>query len=165
MPNILQSSNTISTAKKEDLLNFLKEIELFMFNNLPFLYEDCNTKKTIKNLCTALNKPRIDPHLFPIRLEQFTINIRNRIKILIAHIATNVQSENLRIYIKNWPAIKNNLQKSSNEELILIVEKLVDEAFIHLSELMLQAVCTNIRKKLAIYKRNKSIRQKKIFPK
>ncbi len=154
MPTNAISVSLIPTIKKEDLVIFIKEIDSFLANKLPDLYKECSAQMKIEKLLDAIDKIETNHFLYSICVGEFAKEVRNRTKIRASHIGNRSQSRKNRICIKDWTKIKNSFENADYEELLLTAEKLLDEAWSHLSEFYVQADCKNIRRNLAKYKKN-----------
>ena len=149
MPNNHISTTSVSTVKTEDIVFFLKEIDLFLFEKLPELHIECKAKIKIDKLLDAIEKISSNRVHYAICVNDFAKEIRNQTKIRASHIANRTQSRKTRLCIGSWPAVRDSLENScSKEELLLIAEQLMDEAFMHLSELYIEADYARIKKSI-----------------
>ncbi|MEI7890812.1 MAG: hypothetical protein WCI36_02485 [bacterium] len=144
---------SIITVEKEKLISFLSEIEVFMLTNLPELCEECCSSNEIQNLKHVLGKSKLDFYVYIVSLRQFVLHVRNCIRMRSSLIG-NPEAQSVRIHVEQWFATKRDISKeATKEEFLSIASRLVDEAFCHLSEILLdmvfQEVDKNIKRTLA----------------
>lgn len=128
---------SIVTIERKRLLSFLTEIEIFLLTSLPELCEECPAIIEIQNIKELLSLPRPNLDTYSVSMKQFVLNVRNCIRMR-ASLIGSLEADSINIHISQWAEIKSRLSSETpKEDLLLIANKLIDEAFIHLSEVLL----------------------------
>jgi hypothetical protein len=139
---------SIITIEQKKLVSFLMEIEKFLSTKLPELYEECSAQINLQNLRTALSQEKLDFHVYTICMRQFVLHVRNCTRMR-ASFAGNSEDETTKIHIGKWPEVKSTISPDAErDELYSFANKLIDEAFVHLSEILLTMVCIEVEKKI-----------------
>lgn len=155
MPHII-SITSLLTIKKTALINFLEEIDEFLASKLPDLYNECSNKLTISKLVLSLKEIEKNRFVYAKCVEGFAKEFRNRTKVRASLLGDRAEARKNRIWIGVWPTFKEHILDFGQEELLLVAEKLMEEAWYHLCEFYVEADCLEIDRNLRKYKKNYS---------
>ena len=114
------SHNIISISKKIALVvSFEEVVDSIESGKVLDIIENPNLKKYCEGM------------------RSFVLNIRNCIRMRTSMLG-NLETESTRIRIDQWTEMKVKFSNEKpKEELLMIASKLIDEVFIHLSEILL----------------------------
>ncbi len=142
MPKPINKS--VATIERNQLISFLTEIGEFLETYLPNLCRESLATERIRDLKKTLGKSYPNFRLYyPKRLQDFALFVRNCVRRRCALIE-NPELESTCIHLKQWPMIKKELSSKTPIELLLIASKLVDEAYAHLSDVLVDLRCSEI---------------------
>jgi len=128
---------SIITIERTRLISFLMEIEIFLLTHLPEFCEECSVSMEIQNIKQLLSLPHPNLKKYCEGMRSFVLNIRNCIRMRTSMLG-NLETESTRIRIDQWTEMKVKFSNEKpKEELLMIASKLIDEVFIHLSEILL----------------------------
>ncbi|NTW26818.1 MAG: hypothetical protein HGA36_00620 [Candidatus Moranbacteria bacterium] len=137
-------TKSVATIERDQLIFFLEEIVLFLETYLPDLCKESLATEQIRDLKKTLQKSYPNFRLYyPTRLKSFALLVRNCVRKRCA-LVRNPELESTCIHIKQWPEIKKTLANKTQIELILIASKLINEAYEHLSDILLDLRCSEI---------------------
>lgn len=127
---------SVATIERGQLISFLTEISEFLEKYLPNLYMECLAFEKINALKRTLSKTHPNFRIYyPKHLRDFALHVRNCVRARYSLIR-NPESDSTCIHLKQWPEIKKGLSDKTPIELLSVANKLVDEVYSHLSDVM-----------------------------